>query len=101
MSILVQERKEEGETPAKILDELLDGFLKGFNVVLIELDPTDDAQEIFASLNGLGKPLSPFDIIRNDVFHRAQKANEDSEALFGEKWQQFEQPFWTQQVRQG
>ena len=101
MSILVQERKEESEAPAKILSELLDGIIKGFNVVLIELDPTDDAQEIFASLNGLGKPLSPFDIIRNDVFHRAQKANEDSETLFDEKWQQFEQPFWTQQVRQG
>ena len=58
-------------------------------------------KEIFASLNGLGKPLSPFDLIRNDVFHRAQKTGEDTEKLFDEQWKMFEDDFWNAEVRQG
>jgi Protein of unknown function (DUF1524) len=49
----------------------------------------------------MGKPLSPFDLIRNDVFHRARKTGEDDQKLFDERWKLFEQPFWTEQVRQG
>ena len=47
-----------------VLDALLSGFLSGFQIVMILLDENDDAQEIFASLNGMAKPLSPFDLIR-------------------------------------
>ena len=97
----VQEREDEGESPELVLDSLIAGFLAGFRVVLIQLDQHDDAQEIFASLNGLGKPLSPFDLIRNDVFHRAQKAGEDAQNLFDEKWKVFEESFWNQEVKQG
>jgi uncharacterized protein with ParB-like and HNH nuclease domain len=98
----INERKETtGDTTEIILDAVLSGFLSGFQIVVIQLDPKDDAQEIFASLNGLGKPLSPFDLIRNDVFHRARKTGEDDQKLFDERWKLFEQPFWTAQVRQG
>ena len=34
----------------KALDAALAGFLQGFEVVIIQLDENDDAQEIFASL---------------------------------------------------
>jgi hypothetical protein len=54
----------------------LSGFLSGFQIAAIQLDTNDDAQKIFASLNGLGKPLFPFDHIRNDVFHRVRKTGE-------------------------
>ena len=101
MKAFVQERKEDEESPEQVLDALIAGFLEGFRIVLIQLDQDDDAQEIFASLNGLGKPLSPFDLIRNDVFHRAQKTGEDSEKLFDERWKVFEQPFWSEEVKQG
>ncbi|MGH9428329.1 MAG: DUF262 domain-containing protein, partial [Terriglobia bacterium] len=84
-----------------VLDAVLSGFLSGFQIVVIQLDQNDDAQEIFASLNGMAKPLSPFDLIRNDVFHRARKTGEDDQKLFDERWKLFEQPFWTEQVRQG
>jgi len=83
------------------LDALLSGFLSGFQVVMIRLDENDDAQEIFASLNGMAKPLLPFDLIRNDVFHRARKTGEDDEQLFDERWREFERPFWNEEVRQG
>jgi uncharacterized protein DUF1524/uncharacterized protein DUF262 len=100
-AFISERTKEEGETAETVLDAVLSGFLSGFQIVVIQLDPPDDAQEIFASLNGLGKPLSPFDLIRNDVFHRARKTGEDDQKLFDERWKLFEQPFWTEQVRQG
>lgn len=96
-----ERRKENGESAETILDALLGAFLSGFQIVVIQLDPNDDAQEIFASLNGLGKPLSPFDLIRNDVFHRARKTGENDQKLFDERWKPFEDPFWSEQVRQG
>lgn len=100
-AFVAERTTEEGETISEVLDALLSGFLSGFQIVVIQLDANDDAQEIFASLNGLGKPLSPFDLIRNDVFHRARKTGEDDQKLFDERWKLFERPFWTEQVRQG
>jgi len=97
----VTERHEDGDSTKDIFDALLHGFLEGLQIVLIELDSNDDAQAIFASLNGLGKPLAPFDLIRNDVFHRAGKTHDDSQRLFDEYWQSFEDPFWSAEVRQG
>lgn len=97
----IRERAEDEEPVEQVIDALLDSFLYGFRIVVIELDQDDDAQEIFASLNGLGKPLSPFDLIRNDIFHRARKAGENTEKLFDEQWKSFEEPFWNKQVRQG
>ena len=90
-----------GSTAEDTLNALLSGFLSGFQIVMIHLDENDDAQEIFASLNGMAKPLSPFDLIRNDVFLRAHKTGEDDEKLFDERWKEFEVPFWSTQVRQG
>ncbi len=80
---------------------MLAGFLSGFQIVIIQLDQNDDAQEIFGSLNGLGKALSPFDLIRNDIFHRARKTGENEDQLFDCHWKLFEQPFWAEEVRQG
>lgn len=101
ISSFIEERAELNESAEEILDALIAGFLSGFQIVVIQLDQNDDAQEIFASLNGLSKPLSPFDLIRNDVFHRARKSGEDDEELFDSRWKEFEKPFWAVQVRQG
>ena len=97
----IKEKEEIQILPETSLTGLIEGFLKGFQLVLIELDDQDDAQEIFASLNGLAKPLAPFDLIRNDVFLRSKKLNEDSENLFLGRWKTFEAPFWTTEVKQG
>jgi hypothetical protein len=101
IATFLDEKEEVGIGAEAALSSLLEGFLGGFQVVLIELNDHDDAQEIFASLNGLAKPLAPFDLIRNDVFLRSKKSNEDAEALFEGKWKTFESPFWTTEVKQG
>lgn len=98
----VQERQQsEEETAEHVFESLLDAFLTAFQIVIIQLDENDDAQEIFASLNGKAEPLAPFDLIRNDVFHRARKQDEDGEVLFDKKWKPFETLFWSEMVKQG
>jgi len=98
----IQERMHnDEETASHVFESLLDAFLTAFQIVVIQLDENDDAQEIFASLNGRAEPLAPFDLIRNDVFHRARKQDEDGEILFDEKWKTFEKPFWSEMVKQG
>lgn len=93
---------DDGSTSPEVrLQAILKGFLSAFRVAVIQLDDKDDAQEIFASLNGLGKPLKPIDLIRNDVFHRARRAGEDDEAIFADHWKEFEDPFWQVETRQG
>ncbi len=47
--------KEEAETAEAVLDALLSGFLSGFQIVVIQLDGNDDAQEIFASTKRPGE----------------------------------------------
>jgi uncharacterized protein with ParB-like and HNH nuclease domain len=53
----VADNGSQESKPDLRLSAVLSGFLAGFRVVVIQLDEKDDAQEIFASLNGLGKPL--------------------------------------------
>lgn len=101
IEFIQEQRQNEEETLEHVFESLLDAFLSAFQIVIIQLDENDDAQEIFASLNGKAEPLAPFDLIRNDVFHRAHKQDEDGEALFDVKWKPFETPFWSEMVKQG
>lgn len=101
LSFARMRHQEEEETIQEVIDALMRGFLEGFQIVVIHLNENDDAQEIFASLNGKAEPLAPFDLIRNDIFHRALKEGADDEQLFNEQWKEFEQGFWNKLVKQG
>ena len=72
-----------------------------FRVIVITLDDTDDAQVIFETLNSGGEPLAAMDLVRNDVFHRAIRRDEDPEELMAKRWSVFENPFWKQEAIQG
>jgi hypothetical protein len=72
-----------------------------FRLIVITLAAEDDAQAIFETLNSGGKPLAAMDLVRNDVFHRANRRNEDQAALLDQHWSVFEQPFWKQEQTQG
>ena len=90
----------EEKAQEKIIDTILHTFLDCFQVVLIELVKGDDPQQIFASLNGLAEPLSPADLIRNDIFHRAVKEGIDVDDLYERKWRgEFEESFWTYKIK--
>ncbi len=91
----------EGDGWQSRLSSVTEAVLDHFSIVVISIDEKDDAQTIFATLNARGKPLSPMDLIRNDIFQRAESTKENAEMLFDEKWAEFEDPFWDTPEVQG
>ena len=83
--------------PRAVIDAIFTTLLDGFGLVLIVLDPEDDAQGIFESLNSYAQPLTTFDLIRNNVFRRAAELDERGrdERLFNSRdWQMLEEHYW-------
>lgn len=87
------ERQSHSETD--IIRAIKEALLDGFDIVLIALRETDEAQKIFESLNNYAKPLTTFDLIRNNVFDRAAKEpGRDVKLFWSPAWQQMEKPYW-------
>lgn len=86
--------------PAR-MEECFQAFRNALQVVVIDLDPDDDTQVIFETLNARGEPLLPADLLRNFIFLRAARLGEPQEALYNEYWRRFDDPFWREEVRQG
>lgn len=83
------------------LDALWESLIEEFKVVEIRLEEGDDAQVIFETLNERGEPLLATDLVRNNIFHRADARREPAEQLFDRYWKDFEDPFWTEMEKQG
>lgn len=95
-------RPEEEHYP-KRLRALYETLKDHLNLVVIDLDKNDDAQEIFQTLNALGTPLLPADLVKNFLFHRAEGENLNTEKLYNLHWEQFdtERSFWRKEVGKG
>ncbi len=83
------------------LEECFQALKNALQVVVIDLEPGDDAQVIFETLNARGEPLLPADLLRNFIFLRAGRQGEPQEALYDEFWRKFDEPFWREEIRQG
>ena len=83
------------------LDALWEALIEEFKVVEIRLEEGDDAQVIFETLNERGEPLLAADLVRNNIFHRADARREPAEKLFDRYWKDFEDPFWSVLEKQG
>ncbi|PAX07573.1 DUF262 domain-containing protein [Sphingomonas lenta] len=81
---------------ARRLHALLQALLSHMKLVVISLGEGDDAQVIFETLNSKGKPLLAMDLVRNNIFHRAETQGEAAENLYRRLWGTFEEPFWEQ-----
>lgn len=90
------------EFPAR-LDALYYTFIEGLQVVVINLEEKDDAQEIFETLNALGTPLLPADLVKNFLFHEAIEQKHSTQALYDQHWRVFDadRNYWREEVRQG
>jgi Protein of unknown function (DUF1524)/Protein of unknown function DUF262 len=88
---------------AKRLKVLYEALKDRLSLVVIDLEPEDDAQEIFQTLNALGTPLLPADLVKNYLFHRAEGEELDTEKLYQLHWKQFddERSHWRKEVGQG
>jgi uncharacterized protein with ParB-like and HNH nuclease domain len=91
----------EAHDKSELFKALLDTFVHFFQAVMITLDDADDAQIIFESLNSRGTPLLASDLMRNNIFLRAEQDQKDVDLLFDKYWSHFEERFWTKKERQG
>jgi len=91
---LVEEADGEAATPGDRIGALINALLSRMKLVVIELGEADDAQVIFETLNSQAEPLLAMDLVRNNIFHRAERQGASVETLHAELWQPFETPFW-------
>jgi uncharacterized protein with ParB-like and HNH nuclease domain len=79
----------EGKIVAK--DKFLSfiAAIQSLKVVQLELTSEDDPQKIFETINDRGKPLSPVDLIRNQVF----KDEDEAASFHSDYWDPVEKKF--------
>jgi hypothetical protein len=92
---------------------LLQALRTSLQLIVIELEESDDPQVIFETLNARGQPLLPSDLIRNFVFLQATNdLTINAEELYDRYWRPFddkrqdeavsgEDRFWHIEERQG
>ena len=83
------------------LEECFQALKNALKIVAIDLEKDDDAQVIFETLNARGEPLLPADLLRNYIFLRAARHNENQEELYETYWSSFDEEFWRTEVKQG
>ena len=76
---------------------LFHAILNDFGFVQILLDPQDEPEKIFESLNARAKELLQFDLLRNNLFLKA-RIEEDRDKLYNDYWKHFENPYWEMEV---
>lgn len=80
---------------------LLQTLNEDFFVVHLSLSDSDDAQEIFYSLNSKATPLSQSDLMRSLIFMRAEKEKQDKDEIFNNYWGKLETDFWSFEFKRG
>ena len=84
---------------ASALSTTLQGLLQ---LVVIDLEPHDNAQAIFETLNARGTPLLASDLIKNLVLQIALQRGLPVQSLYDKYWHAFdERDYWRADVRQG
>jgi len=94
-----EQANQESETEKSVVEERLEALLRALlnrmKLVVITLGEDDDAQVIFETLNSKGEPLLAMDLVRNNIFYRAEKEEGTSaEALYKELWDRFDDAWW-------
>jgi hypothetical protein len=74
---------------------------KHVELVVIDLQPGDNAQVIFESLNYGGRELTAIDLTKNHVFFQAGRENLDPHELHQDYWLPFDEDWWRLEVAQG
>lgn len=76
------------------LEGLLNAVLERLKLVVISLGEEDDAQVIFETLNSKGEQLLAMDLVRNNIFHRAEKQEAQVDELYRKLWDPLDDPWW-------
>lgn len=70
-------------------------------MVVIDLEPGDNAQVIFETLNHRGTPLLAADLMKNLVFQRAVEQNLEPLPLYQQYWKEVDGKYWRMKVARG
>lgn len=92
---------EDGEGAENRLAALTLALRDHLRMVVIDLEPGDNAQVIFETLNHRGAPLLAADLIKNLVFQLAESQGRDTQKLYDEYWRELDGDYWRQMVAQG
>jgi uncharacterized protein with ParB-like and HNH nuclease domain len=85
------------------LNVLFDAIRQDLVLVVVDLGDGDDPQLIFETLNALGTPLQPADLVKNFLFHWAQRQGAKTADLYEQIWKPFDDnvSYWRMEIRQG
>ena len=70
-------------------------------IVTIDLEPGDNAQVIFETLNARGTPLLAGDLVKNHLFQVAAGQGADIAKLYAEQWAVLDSDWWREVIRRG
>ena len=70
-------------------------ILDTFTFADIEIEPNDEPESVFQTINGTGRALDEFDLLRNNLFLRSRDAKQRNK-FYKDYWSQFEEDleFW-------
>ena len=94
LSHVIHDENDTEEAIETRLTALLTALLNRIKLVVIILGEDDDAQVIFETLNSKGEPLLAMDLVRNNIFYRAEKEEADVDELYKKLWDPFDDPWW-------
>lgn len=83
------------------LAALTNALREKIRLVVIDLEPGDNAQVIFETLNHRGSPLLAADLVKNLMFQVAAAQGLDVELLYKAHWRELDSDYWRQRVAQG
>jgi hypothetical protein len=95
--------KPSDEGIEKRVESLSVSMRDKLRLVVIDLKEEDDAQVIFETLNARGTPLLPADLVKNFLFHRARREEQDINALYSKYWKAFDEDdkYWRAKLGRG
>ena len=91
---LLNDETDTNEAIEIRLEALLTAVLNRMKLVVILLGEDDDAQVIFETLNSKGEPLLAMDLVRNNIFYRAEKQESSIDELYEKLWNPFDANWW-------
>jgi hypothetical protein len=97
----ISEWLEASADPSAKAHLLVTAVTTQLELVSIRLDPNEDAQAIFETLNARGVPLSAADLIKNFVFQNFPGTDAQIEAAYHQNWAELETPWWVTMVTAG
>ncbi len=95
---LEAEGSDRVELRANCMETAAREFLQ---MVVIDLNADENAQEIFETLNARGAQLTAADLIKNFIFQQLLERGGDVERSYERHWKNFETAFWETEIASG